>query len=84
MKITMPNVPREPLIFSAGVAVGALVMWLSVKKVYADRADAEIESVKEVYARINAAKNKPDISTYTQSVMGESAEQTTVEEAPKE
>ena len=76
--LKVPKIPNEPLIFATGLIVGSLVTWLAVKKHYSDRLQKEIDSAKEVYAQINqraiekaaAAKNKPDISTYVQSVLG--------------
>lgn len=85
-------IPKEPLIFSGGVALGSLVTWLIVKKHYADMAKEEIDSVKEIYANINqkaiekaaAAKNKPDISTFTQAAIKEPESVKEVEEEAKE
>lgn len=86
----MLKIPKEPLIFAAGAAIGSVVTWLAVKKKYAEMAKEEIDSVKDIYARINqaaidkaaAAKNKPDISVFTQSVMGETEKNNTVESIP--
>ena len=86
----MLKIPKEPLIFAAGAAIGSVVTWLAVKKKYAEMAKEEIDSVKDIYARINqaaidkaaAAKNKPDISVFTQSVMGETEKTNTVESIP--
>ena len=87
--LKMIKIPKEPLIFAAGVAIGSVVTWLAVKKKYAEMAQEEIDSVKDIYAKINqeaidkaaAAKNKPDISIYTQSVIGDEPEK---EEEPIE
>ena len=78
----MTKIPKEPLIFAAGVAIGSVVTWLAVKKKYADMAQEEIDTVKDIYAKINqeaidkaaAAKNKPDIMLYTQAVINEPEE----------
>lgn len=67
---------KEPLIFLGGVAVGAVGAWLIVKDKYKTQAEEEINSVKETFARISqeaidkaaAAKNKPDLSIYTQAL----------------
>ena len=67
---------KEPLIFLSGVAVGAVGAWLIVKDKYKTQAEEEINSVKETFARISqeaidkaaAAKNKPDLSIYTQAL----------------
>lgn len=85
-------IPKEPLIFSGGVVLGSLVTWLIVKKHYADMAKEEIDSVKEIYANINqkaiekaaAAKNKPDISTFTQATIKEPEPVKKVEEEAEE
>lgn len=85
-------IPKEPLIFSGGVVLGSLVTWLIVKKHYADMAKEEIDSVKEIYANINqkaiekaaAAKNKPDISTFTQAAIKEPEPVKEVEEEGEE
>lgn len=82
------KIPKEPLIFAAGVAIGSVATWLAVKKKYADLAQEEIDSVKDIYAKINqeaidkaaAAKNKPDISIYTQAVMANEPEQEETEQ----
>ena len=84
----MMKIPKEPLIFAAGVAIGSVATWLAVKKKYADLAQEEIDSVKDIYAKINqeaidkaaAAKNKPDISIYTQAVMANEPEQEETEQ----
>ena len=86
---------KEPLIFVSGLAVGSVVTWLAVKGKYKAQAQEEIDSVKEVYARINkeaiekaaAAKNKPDISVYTEALKqargnSEEEEETEPEEEP--
>lgn len=89
------SIPKEPLIFSAGLAVGSLITWLLVKNKYETMAKEEIDSVKNIYARINqtaiekaaAAKNKPDIMTYTQSVTSDAEtkpEESQEEEEPVE
>lgn len=79
----MPTqIPKEPFIFSAGLAIGSLVTWLLVKNKYETMAKEEIDSVKDIYARVNqaaiekaaAAKNKPDIMTFTQSMTQEPEE----------
>lgn len=78
----MTKIPKEPLMFAAGVAIGSVVTWLAVKKKYADMAQEEIDTVKDIYAKINqeaidkaaAAKNKPDIMLYTQAVINEPEE----------
>ncbi len=54
---------KEPLIFLAGAAIGSVTTWLIVRKKYKEKAQQEIDSVTEVYAKLN--RNKPDISTYT-------------------
>ena len=85
-------IPKEPLIFSGGIALGSLVTWLIVKKHYADMAKEEIDSVKEIYANINqkaiekaaAAKNKPDIATFTQATIKEPEPVKEVEEEAEE
>ena len=67
---------KEPLIFLGGVAVGAVGAWLIIKDKYKTQAEEEINSVKETFARISqeaidkaaAAKNKPDLSIYTQAL----------------
>lgn len=67
---------KEPLIFLGGVAVGAVGAWMIVKDKYKTQAEEEINSVKETFARISqeaidkaaAAKNKPDLSIYTQAL----------------
>ena len=67
---------KEPLIFLSGVAVGAVGAWLIIKDKYKTQAEEEINSVKETFARISqeaidkaaAAKNKPDLSIYTQAL----------------
>ena len=72
---------KESLIFAAGVAIGSVATWLAVKETYKTKAQEEIDSVKEVYARINkdaiekaaAAKNKADISTYANKYHSEYA-----------
>lgn len=84
----MMKIPKEPLIFAAGVAIGSVATWLAIKKKYADLAQEEIDSVKDIYAKINqeaidkaaAAKNKPDISIYTQAVMANEPEQEETEQ----
>lgn len=84
----MMKIPKEPLIFAAGVAIGSVATWLAIKKKYADLAQEEIDSVKDIYAKINqeaidkaaAAKNKPDISIYTQAVMASEPEQEETEQ----
>ena len=70
---------KSPLIFSAGLIIGSVVTWLSVKEHYRSEKEEEIASVKEVYAKrfdnINKeaiekaaiATNKPDISIYMQA-----------------
>ena len=73
MKIRMEKI-KTPLIFVAGVVVGIAATWVGFKEKYEQQAQEEIDSVKETFARINqeamekaaAAKNKPDISIYTQ------------------
>lgn len=72
----MNNNIKEPLIFAAGAALGALVTWLSVKMYYRDHAQEAIDSMKEVYINVKkeaiekaaAANNKPDISVYTKAI----------------
>ena len=74
----MTETIKNPLIFLAGVAVGSLVTWLCVRDHYRTEKEEEIASVKEVYERhfaqtaeeekVAIAKNKPDISIYTQAL----------------
>ena len=67
---------KDPLMFVGGAAVGSLVTWLIVKEKYKAQAQEEIDSVKEVYAKIHqeamdkaaASRNKPDISLYTDAL----------------
>ena len=88
----IPKIPREPLIFAAGVALGSLVTWLATKETYKSKAQEEIDSVKEVYARINqeaidkaaAAKNKPDIATYVNNHYNYPPEATTASSSDHE
>ena len=78
---------KEPLIFSAGLAIGSVVTWLCVKKHYKDQARERIESVEEAYKidretieKAVAAKNKPNVSVYAQSLQSSEAK----EEEPEE
>lgn len=85
MKIRMEKI-KTPLIFVAGIAVGAVGMWFGVKEKYRLHAQEEIDSVKETFARINqeamekaaAAKNKPDISIYTQVLQKSDSDEASV------
>ena len=67
---------KDPIIFVAGAAIGAACAWFFTKKHYQEKADEEIESVKESFKKLqedaqkraNAAKNKPDISVYVEAL----------------
>ena len=75
----MTETIKSPLIFFSGVAVGSVVTWLCVRGHYRTEKEEEIASVKEVYEKrfsnepseeekVSIAKNKPDISIYTQAL----------------
>ena len=74
---------KDPIIFVAGAAIGAVGAWFFTKKYYQEKADEEIESVKESFKKLqedaqkraDAAKNKPDLSVYVEA-LNKSAVQT--------
>ena len=84
MKIRMEKI-KTPLIFVTGVVVGIAATWVGFKEKYEQQAQEEIDSVKETFARISqeaiekaaAAKNKPDISVYTQALQKSASTETT-------
>ena len=63
---------KDPIIFVSGLAIGAIGTWFFTRKHYQKVADEEIESVKasfkklqeDAQKRADAAKNKPDLTTY--------------------
>lgn len=83
---------KSCIIFAAGVVVGATATFFAVKETYKAKANEEIASVKETFARINQeaiekaamAKNKPDLSVYTQVLENSRAAQITEEEPVEE
>lgn len=71
---------KSSLIFAAGLAIGSVVTWLSVKGHYKEEKEDAIEALREEYAKrdkeigqealekVALAKNKPDLSVYTQAL----------------
>ena len=80
---------KDPIIFVAGTAIGAVSAWFFTKRYYQKKADAEIESVKQSFKKLqedaqkraNAAKNKPDLSVYMEAL--NKSEENHESEAPK-
>ncbi len=56
------------LIFTFGAAVGYAVAWELAKRKFSALAKEEIDSVKDVYAKRAAAREKPDLSELTRIV----------------
>ena len=83
---------KNCLIFTSGLVVGAVGTWLIVKEKYRAKAEEEIASVKETFTRINKeaiekaaiAKNKPDLSIYTQALENARASQAEEDEDEEE
>ena len=64
--------------FLSGAGIGAIVTWKLVKTKYAQIANDEIESVKEVFSRrysekkeANEPEEKPDLADYTKKLNNE-------------
>lgn len=71
------------IIFAAGAAAGAVASYLIAKRKFEDLAQAEIASVKEVYSKRAAAREKPDLSEFTEIVESKGYSAPTVKEKPK-
>lgn len=69
----MKNILSSLFIFAAGAGIGSVVTWKLLKTKYEQIAQEEIESVKEVFARLHDPENKES----------ESVEENTDEEQPK-
>lgn len=69
----MKNILSSLFIFAAGAGIGSVVTWKLLKTKYEQIAQEEIESVKEVFARIYDPENKET----------ESVEENADEEQPK-
>lgn len=50
------------LMFAAGAIVGSVVTWKCIKTKYEQIADAEIESIREVYSKKEAASNENKVT----------------------
>lgn len=59
------------LIFVLGAAVGAAASYAFAKKRFTALAQEEINSVKEVYSKRQAAREKPDLSKFAEIVKSE-------------
>ena len=59
------------LIFALGAAMGAFVSYEIAKRKFSELAQEEIKSVKDVYAQRAAAREKPDLSEFSDIVKDE-------------
>lgn len=59
------------LIFAIGAAAGAVASYAFAKRKFLRLAQEEINSVKEVYSKRAAAREKPDLSEYAKVVKNE-------------
>lgn len=76
----MNDIVKSSLIFAAGLAIGSVATWLSVKNHYKALKEEEVASLREVYdqrldeiqkeerEKVEFAKNKPDILIYTKAL----------------
>lgn len=62
---------KSVIIFLLGAAAGAVVSYAFTKSKFQKLAQDEIASVKEVYAKRAAAREKPDLSEYAEIVNNE-------------
>lgn len=76
---------KNLLIFAFGAAVGAIVSYEVTKRKYSEMAQDEINSVKEVYAKRAAAREKPDLSELSEIVKDKGySSETSTDEKPSE
>lgn len=59
------------LMFAAGAAIGSVATWMFIKNKYERIANEEIESVKAVYSKKEAAKKKDDTDKIDNEVIDE-------------
>lgn len=59
------------IIFLAGGVVGAILGWEFAKRKFSELAREEIESVKDVYSKRQMAREKPNLSEFTDIVDSE-------------
>lgn len=73
------------LIFAIGAAAGAVASYAFAKRKFLGLAQEEISSVKEVYSKRAAAREKPDLSEYAKVIKNEgySSEAQDSEAAPE-
>lgn len=60
--MSMNNKLTGFLMFAAGAIVGSVVTWKCIKTKYEQIADAEIESIREVYSKKEAASNENKVT----------------------
>lgn len=73
---------KSIFIFAIGAAVGAVASYFATKRLCDIRKQAEIESVKEVFSKRAAAREKPDLSEFAEVVEREGYSAQTNEEKP--